>query len=94
MSADPTIDSAPGAAETTELSEFEQDALELAAARYKYRGAREEHIRDLMERHGKILPNTTPAVTFWQVVNRLLEDPATAATRPQLVAQLQKNRVR
>lgn len=70
------------------LTPFEHEAIDLALARYKRRGVREDHIRDLLIKYGQILPNTTPAVTFWQIINALTEDPAAAAARPADIAHL------
>ena len=78
---------------TTETPErtsktFEEEAMALAVARYKYRGVRDKDIDSFMLRHGHRRGGATLSMRFWMTVNRLRQDPAVIAEHPQLTAEL------
>lgn len=67
---------------------FEEEAMALAVARYKYRGVRDEDIDGFMLRHGHRRGGVTLSTRFWMTVNQLRQDPAVIAEHPQLTAEL------
>ena len=69
---------------------FEEEAMALAVARYKYRGVRDQDIYDFMRRHGHRPGGAGLDMRFWMTVNRLRQDPAMIAAHPQLTAELNR----
>lgn len=61
------------------LSDTEKAMIDLAAGNYKYAGSLEALAK---EQFG------LTATTYWQTLNRILETPAAAAYRPEVVRRL------
>ena len=85
---DELIDLAEQVTATAET--FEEEAMKLAVARYKYRGVRDQDIYDFMRRHGHRPGGAGLDMRFWMTVNRLRQDPAVIAAHPQLTAELNR----
>lgn len=69
---------------------FEEEAMKLAVARYKYRGVRDQDIYEFMRRHGHRPGGAGLDMRFWMAVNRLRQDPAVIAAHPQLTTELSR----
>lgn len=73
------------------LTSFEREVLEFHTKRYKYRGQREQGIRELMEKHGT---NDGHVIRYFQTLNALSTDPRALAEYPDVTARVRWERER
>lgn len=70
---------------TSDLTDLDRAILDFEAQRWRYAGAKEQAIRDQFD---------MTATRYYQVLARLLDDPAALAHNPQLVNRLRRVRDR
>lgn len=66
-----------------ELSELEQAILEFERQHFKYAGAKEAQIADVLE---------LSPIRYYQILNRLLDSQAALAAYPQVIHRLRRMR--